>query len=96
MPRYIALIDFTSQGLKTIQDSPRRSEEFIQQARAAGVEVKDLYWTSGSHDGLLVVEAPDDQSAASLFLTLAAKGNVRTQTLRAFDRSEFEACLPKK
>ena len=95
MPTYISLVDFTPQGVKTIKDSPRRADEFIKHAESVGCKVKDLYWTAGSHDGVVIVQAPDDQSAASLFLTLASSGNVKTETLRAFDRSEFEACLPK-
>ncbi len=95
MPCYIALIDYTPQGIKNIQDSPGRADEFVQQAESQGVRVKDLYWTSGSHDGVLIIEAPDDQTAAALFLSASAAGNVRTQTLRAWDRSEVEAVLPK-
>jgi len=44
---------------------------------------------------VLVVDAPDCKTAAALFLTLGKNGNVRTQTLRAFDRPEIESVLGK-
>ena len=95
MKRFIALLDFTAQGRKTIQESPRRSETFLAQAKAAGVTVNALYWTIGAHDGLLSLDAPDAETATALLLRLAASGNVTTQTLQAFNHDEFEALLAK-
>jgi len=95
MATFIALIDFTEQGIRSIQDSPSRADAFADLAGKLGVTVKDVYWTTGDHDGVLIVEAPDDQAAAALFLTLGRRGNVRTRTLRAFERSEFEAILAR-
>ena len=95
MPTYIALIDFTEQGVRNIQDTPKRADAFAATAKKLGVTVKDVYWTTGAHDGLLIVDAPDCKTAAALFLTLGQGGNVRTQTLRAFDRPEIESVLGK-
>ena len=39
----------------------------------------------------MITEAPDDQTAARLILGTIAKGTVRTQTMRAFPREEFES-----
>ena len=97
MPTYIAIVDFTEQGIRAVQDSPGRADAFRDAAASAGATVKDMYWTSGAHDGLLIVDAPDDATAASLFLSLGKAGNVRTQTMRAFTEQEFHdlvASLP--
>ena len=67
----------------------------VEQAEQAGVKVKDIYWTHGEHDGVLVFEAPNCKAAAALMLTLARKGNVRTRTLRAFGREEMQEILAK-
>ncbi len=95
MATFIALIDYTDQGIQAIQNSPERATAFLDQAKAAGVEVKDLYWTWGAHDGLIVVEAPDEETASALFLSVSKQGNVRTQMMRAFDRNEFQGILSK-
>jgi uncharacterized protein with GYD domain len=93
MGTYITLIDYTEQGAKTIADAPDRSDAFVKAARAAGVTVKDVYWTFGGHDGVLILDAPDDKSVSTLLLSLGRAGNVRTHTLRAYDRVEIQEIL---
>ena len=95
MQTYVALIDFTAQGVENLNRSPERADAFVEWAKSKGVVVKDLYWTTGGHDGVLIVEAADEIAATSTFLKLASGGMVRTQTMRAFNRQEFESCLPK-
>jgi len=50
---------------------------------------------AGSVDMVVVFEAPDDASMTAFALAIGAAGNVRTQTLRAFDRAEMSAVLSK-
>jgi uncharacterized protein with GYD domain len=42
-----------------------------------------------------VIDAPDDATLAAALLQVAAAGNIRTKTLRAFDEGEMEALLEK-
>ena len=95
MATYITLLDYTETGIRSIKDSPKRAEAFTETARSAGIEIRGLYWTVGSHDGVLIYDASDDAAATALMLALTQAGNVRTTTLRAFDRSEMEAILAK-
>ena len=59
----------------------------------AGIAEGQRRQRHGAYDGMLIVEAPDEQTAAALFLSLAQHGNVKTQTLRAYERAEFEQLL---
>ncbi len=43
----------------------------------------------GEYDSLLIVEAPSDEVMAQLALGVESKGNVRTETDRAFSEAEF-------
>lgn len=95
MSRFITLINFTEQGIKQIKQSPQRAAEFTDAAKAAGVTVCDIYWTVGGFDGVLIFDAPDETTAAAAMVKLGAAGNVRTQTLPAFDRAGIEAVLAK-
>ena len=52
-------------------------------------------WLVGEYDGLLIFEAPDEQSAVALMARLAKLGNVRTRTLRAFYAAEMKQILAK-
>lgn len=90
MVTFIALLDYTDQGIRNLEDSPHRADQFNEMAEKAGARVVAQYWTIGSHDGVLVIEAPSDEVAASILLTLGAAGNVRTTTLRAFEWAEAQ------
>jgi len=93
MGTYIALLDYTDQGIRNIEDSPFRADQFNQQAERAGGRVVAQYWTIGSHDGVLILEAPSDEAAASLLLSLGASGNVRSTTLRAYEWAEAKELI---
>jgi uncharacterized protein with GYD domain len=95
MASYVTLINFTAQGETHIQDSTKRAAAFKAGARKMGVKVKEIYWTLGAYDGVLLFEAPDDETAAVALLSLDALGNVRTQTLRAFTAAEMDGILAK-
>ena len=95
MARYITLIRFTEQGAKNIKNSPSRSAAFKMAAEKAGVKVEAHYWTMGACDGVLVLSADDETKALHCLTELAAAGNVRTETMRAFDANEFGAILGK-
>ncbi|MDX8482097.1 GYD domain-containing protein [Mesorhizobium sp. VK24D] len=95
MAHYVLLADFTDQGAKAAKDTVKRSEAFRQMAEKSGVKVQALFWTLGQYDMVAVAEAPDDNTATALSLSLASLGNVRTQTLRAFDAEEMKKIIAK-
>ena len=84
MGTFIVLLDFTDQGIRNVADSPHRADQFNEMASRRGAKIVAQYWTIGSHDGVLIMEAPNDEVAASILISLASAGNVRTTTLRAF------------
>ena len=93
MTTFIALIDETQKGEERIGDTVARAASFRQMAAELGVTVKGQYWTMGVHDGVLVLDAPDDTTVARLLYKLTAQGAVRTRTMRAFDANEMESIL---
>jgi uncharacterized protein with GYD domain len=95
MPTYLALLNFTDQGIRTVKDTTKRAAAVRELAKAAGINMKDIYWTLGQYDLAVVFEGPDDAAITALGLTLGAAGNVRTQTLRAFSADEMEGILSK-
>jgi uncharacterized protein with GYD domain len=95
MPRYVALIDWTEQGVRNFKDSVDRYEAASGQLDAMGVRFIDTYWTLGSHDIVAVMDAPDDQTLAAGLLAVAGQGNIRTTTLRAFTADEMRSVIAK-
>ena len=95
MGTFIALLDYTDQGIRNIKESPHRADQFNEMAEKAGARVVSQYWTIGSHDGVLILEAPSDEVTASLLLALGSTGNVRTTTLRAYEWAEAQDLIQK-
>jgi uncharacterized protein with GYD domain len=95
MSTYICLTNFTDQGIRTVQDTTKRAEKVARAAKKFGVTMKDIYWTLGGYDMVVVFEAKDDASMTAFGLTLGKAGNVRTQTLRAFSKDEMKGILAK-
>ncbi len=93
METFLALLTFTEKGIRNIKDSPHRADVFAQTAEAGGARVVQQFWTMGRYDGLLIIEAPDDATAGAVLLELAASGNVRTETLRAFEWADFQSLV---
>ena len=90
MVRYLTLLKFTEQGARNIQKSTARAAAFRKTAAKAGATVEAQYWTTGAYDGALIFSAENESTALRCVAALAAAGNVRTQTFRAFDAKEFD------
>jgi uncharacterized protein with GYD domain len=95
VPNYVALVNFTEQGIYNFKDSPSRADAAAEQLEKMGGKLKDVYWTLGAYDIVIVMEAPDDETVTAFALGLGALGNVRTQTLRAFSADEMRAVIAK-
>ena len=93
MATFITTLHFTEQGVKAVRDTCDRAASFKATARKMGVKVTGLYWTLGAFDGVLVCEAPDEETATALLLHLGSLGNIRTQTARAYDAAEMKKIL---
>ena len=95
MATFIVLSHFTDQGVRGAKDSPKRAAAFKAAAKKAGVTVKAFYWTLGRYDMVSVLEAPNIETITALGLSVGKLGNVRTETLPAFDKTGMDAILKK-
>jgi uncharacterized protein with GYD domain len=89
MPTYIALSTLTDQGVRNMKDLARRLQNAEQTFAALGATLREVYLVMGQYDYVVIAEAPDDETIARVSLAIAGQGNVRTQTVRAFDRTEM-------
>ena len=95
MPTYVLLLDWTEQGVRNFRDTVDRYESARSSFDGKGLSFKDVYWTMGEHDLVAVVEAPDDEAVAAAGLGLAAQGNLRVTTMRAFSSDEMRGVIAK-
>ena len=89
MMTFILALNWTDQGVRSAKDAPKRSKAARQLAKKVGVEIKQIFLTSGDSDLLAIVESPNGDNVAKFAIALSGMGNVRTRTARAWTEPEF-------
>jgi uncharacterized protein with GYD domain len=95
MPTYVVLMNWTDQGIRNVRDTVNRREQADALAQKHGATLEQVYWTVGPYDIVSVLEAPDDESVTAVLLELGTAGNLRTTTLRAYDREQMSGILQR-
>jgi len=90
----VSLVNYTEQGIRNIKDAPQRARAFRELCKQQGVQVREMLWTSGTYDMVVIAEGPEE-SLNAVLLTVARLGNVRTQSLRAMDQETFQRVVEK-
>lgn len=93
MATYVTLINWTDQGIRGFKDTLQRARDFTSLVENHDGQVREVLWTVGSYDIVAVVDMPDDETATAVLLQVGALGNVRTQTMRAFDSEAMERVI---
>ncbi len=95
MPTYVTLINWTDEGIRNVRGTLERTERVEQLAEKHGAGPVQTYWTVGPYDLVAIAEAPDDESATAFLLEVGSSGNVRTTTLRAYNREEMSGIIER-
>ncbi len=95
MPTYVSLVNWTDQGIKNFRDTLRRAEDYRGLVNKSGGQVRQLLWTLGQYDLVVVADFPDDETATAVVLQTVAGGNVRTTTMKAFDAEQMSAIIQR-
>lgn len=95
MVTYIGLLNFTDKGIQSVKSTTQRAAAAKEVAGRYGVTMREIFWTLGEYDVVCVLEAKDEQSLTAFNLATALQGNVRSQSLRAFNAAEMDQVLAK-
>jgi uncharacterized protein with GYD domain len=95
MPTFVSLLNWTDQGIRTFPDTVNRANAVSAAAEGFGGRILNIYWTIGQYDLVTISEFPDDETATAFLLTLGALGNVRTESLRAYNAEEMSRIISK-
>ena len=93
MAKYISLVKYTAKGVENIKESPKRLDTFKQLCESMGAKVEGFYLTMGQYDLVVIVDAPNPETAAKVILTTGSAGAVRTETLQAFSENEYRKII---
>ncbi len=90
MATYIVLINFADQGTQNIKQIRERLEAGTTAAEKDGVRVREIHWTRGMYDAVLVADAPNGDVIRDWSGSIS---NVRTQTIPTLSTDEMNEIL---
>jgi len=86
---FVMQMSWTEKGVAEIRDWPKRMKDARSYAKKIGVKIKDVYMTSGDHDLLAIIEAPDADKMARFALGVGGYGKSRTKTAMAWSEADL-------
>jgi uncharacterized protein with GYD domain len=93
MPKYISLVKYTPKGVENVKDSPSRLDAVKQLCESMDARVEGFYLTMGRYDMILIMDAPNVETAAKIILQITSQGSVSTETFPAFPEEEYKKII---
>ena len=97
MPKYLIAGSYSADGLKGLQrdKASGRRTAVTAAVEGAGGKLEGLYYALGEDDVYLIVDLPDNVSAAAFGIAVSAAGLVRTRTTALMTVEEVDEALAK-
>ena len=95
MPLYMVQVSYTPQAIAAMVKSPQdRTEAIRELAAGAGCQVRDVFFSQGDYDVVIVYEAPDAEAANAVALAAIAAGHLRAfKTTPLFTGAEMMGAM---
>ena len=95
MPKYLIEGTYTPEGLKGLAKDKASGRKAAVQAALKSVKgkVESFHFAFGSYDFLVIVDIPDNVSAAAISLAVGTAGYVRLKTIPLLTVDEVDQAL---
>ena len=97
MPLYLARFSYTTDAMKALVNEPQdRSAAARELADSLGGKLLGFWYAFGEFDGVFLMEAPDNASAAAVAMTVGASGALsEVETTVLLDMDEAQDAMRK-
>jgi uncharacterized protein with GYD domain len=97
MPKYLIEASYTADALKGILDKggSSRPDAVRPMVEGLGGTVESFYFAFGDADAYVILDMPDDVSAAAVAMTVNASGAVRAKTTVLLTPAEVDQAAEK-
>jgi uncharacterized protein with GYD domain len=98
MPKYLVEVKYTLDGIKGVKAEGGSARVAAAKAviEEQGGKVEAFYFCFGDNDAYVLVDMPDNVSAASVGLIVSAAGGVTTRTIVLLSAEEIDAAAKRK
>jgi uncharacterized protein with GYD domain len=97
MPLYLSRFSYTTDAMKALIDQPQdRSAAAREMADSLGGKLLGFWYAFGEFDGVFLMEAPDNASAAAVAMAVGASGALsEIETTVLLDMDEAQEAMRK-
>jgi len=98
MAKYLVIASYTTDGMKGVADKggTARREAVEKMLADLGGTVESFYFGFGEADAYIIVDLPDNASAAAIGITVGASGMVSTRTVVLLTPEEIDRAAQTK
>ena len=97
MPKYLTIANYNAEGTRGLlrEGGSARREAVSKAIEAMGGRLEGFYFAFGDHDAYVIVDAPDQISAAAVSLAVNASGVVTARTVVLMTPEDMDAASKK-
>jgi len=97
MPKFLIEASYTLDGVKGVQSAggSSRRDAVAQVAESVGGTLESFYFAFGDRDVQVIVDLPDNESAAAVALTVNAAGGATAKTTVLLTPEEVDAAAKR-
>jgi uncharacterized protein with GYD domain len=97
MPKFLFEASYTQEGIKGVQGEggTSRRDAVAQVAESVGGQLESFYFGFGESDAYVVVDLPDNESAAAVALTVNSAGGATVRTVVLLTPEEVDAAAKR-
>lgn len=97
MPLYLGRFSYTQQAIKAMVDQPQdRATAAAEVAESLGGKLIGFWFAFGEYDGVYLMEAPDNATAAALAMAVGGSGALsKVETTVLLDTNEAQEAMRK-
>jgi uncharacterized protein with GYD domain len=94
MPMYLGRFKYSADAIKAMIENPQDRGAAAEHAAASlGCKLHGIWWALGDHDGVFLVEAPDNVAVVALSMAVGASGKITTENTALLDMNEAQEAM---
>jgi uncharacterized protein with GYD domain len=97
MPKYLLEVDYTAAGnAGLVKDGGTARQKAVDSmVKSLGGKVESFYFTFGIRDAIVIVELPDNATAAAISIAVSSTGSASYKTTLLLTPAELDAASEK-
>jgi uncharacterized protein with GYD domain len=97
MPKFLIEASYTLDGVKGVQTAggSSRRDAVAQLAESVGGRLESFHFGFGNRDAYVILDLPDNESAAAVALTVNAAGGATVRTIVLLTPEEVDAAAKR-